>query len=272
MTKIPQRARVFITGAGSGLGRALAVEFAKERGAYVVATDVDKVRADETVALVRAAGGDGHAAVLDVRDAGEFAKVAADAGDIDVVVNNAGVAVAGAMGETSLEDWKFIMDINLWGVIHGCHVFAPKLKARGRGHLLNVASAAGIATLPEMGAYNTTKAAVIALSETLYGELGPKGVGVSVLCPTFFATNLMDSFRAPTAASRKKAEAFFKQSKVTAEQVASSTIRSMEKGRLHILPMRDARSVWRLKRLSPQRFLDGSMKMQARFERWLHKQ
>jgi NAD(P)-dependent dehydrogenase (short-subunit alcohol dehydrogenase family) len=271
--KLPDRARVFVTGGGSGLGRALAVRFARDRHARVFVTDVDRARAEATAALVEAAGGSGKADVLDVRDAQAFADAAHACdgafGGVDVVVNNAGVAVGGAIGEASLADWRFIVDINLWGVIHGCHTFAPKLKAQRSGFVLNVASAAGIATLPEMGAYNTTKAAVIALSETLYGELRPAGVHVSVLCPTFFPTNLMESFRSPTDSARKKAEAFFRKAKFTADDVAGAALAGLEKRQLHILPMPDARVVWRLKRLSPQSWLDGTVKMQQRYERWL---
>ena len=113
-------------------------------------------------------------------------------------MNNAGVAAGGLVGEQSLDDWKWIVDINLWGVIHGCHVFAPRFRAQRSGYILNVASAAGFVSLPEMASYNVTKAGVIALSETLCGELSPCGVRVSVTCPSFFKTNLMDVLRSPT--------------------------------------------------------------------------
>lgn len=276
--KLPDRPRVFLTGGGSGLGRALALRLAQRR-ARVLVTDINGARAEETCALFRAAlpaGSDAEARahVLDVTKADDVA-AAADVlqqafGGVDVVINNAGVAVGGSIGEAPLEDWRFIVDVNLWGCIHGCHVFAPKLRAQKSGFVLNVASAAGIATLPEMGAYNVTKAAVIALSETLYGELRPHGVAVSVLCPTFFKTDLMSSFRSPTPGARKKAEAFFKRSKVSADDVAVASIAGLEAGRLHILPMADARAVWRLKRLWPQGYADGVVRQQKRFEAWLN--
>ena len=95
-----------------------------------------------------------------------------------------------------LDDWRWIMGVNLWGVIYGCHVFAPLFRAQGRGHILNVASAAGLLAPPGMAPYNVTKAAVVALSETLAGELKTSGVGVTVLCPTFFRTNIGKSARA----------------------------------------------------------------------------
>src|SRR6185312_10510780 len=113
-----------------------------------------------------------------------------------LVINNAGVAVGGRVGEVALDDWRWIMGVNLWGVIHGCHVFATQLRAQGSGHILNVASAAGLLAPPGMAPYNVTKAAVVALSETLRGELRDAGVGVTVLCPTFFRTNIAASSRA----------------------------------------------------------------------------
>jgi NAD(P)-dependent dehydrogenase (short-subunit alcohol dehydrogenase family) len=108
-------------------------------------------------------------------------------GAVDLVVNNAGVGAGGRIGELSIEDWRWT-DVDLYGVIHGCHVFVPILREQGRGHVLNVASAAGLLCAPHMAAYNVAKAGVVALSETLAAELAGSGVGVTVLCPTFFKT------------------------------------------------------------------------------------
>ena len=118
-------------------------------------------------------------------------------GGTDLVVNNAGVAVGGPVGAVPLDDWKWIFGVNLWGVIYGCHVFVPRFKAQGHGHVINVASAAGLLSAPEMGPYNVTKAGVVALSETLAAELSGTGVGVTVLCPTFFRTNILASSPRP---------------------------------------------------------------------------
>ena len=252
---IPARPRVFLTGGGSGLGRAFALQLAR-RGGRILVTDI---RSDAAVAVteeVRALGGEAHALTLDV---GELAAVQGAAqwmqqsfGGVDLVINNAGIAVAGRVGEASLEDWHFVMRVNLFGVIHGCHVFAPILRAAGRGAILNVASAAGFASLPEMGPYNVSKAAVIALTETLRAELGPAGIAVSALCPTFFPTNLMDSFRAPDPRQRKLAEALFARARATADEVAAAGLAGLEAGRLITVPQRDGRLMRVFKGLAPE--------------------
>lgn len=251
--RLPASPRVVLTGGASGLGRAFALAIAR-RGALVLVTDVDLAGAEATARDVTAAGGEGAALRVDVGEIGDL-EAAADAvtarwGGVDLVINNAGVAVAGAVGEVPLEDWTWVMRVNLWGVIHGCHVFAPRLKAQGAGAILNVASGAGFASLPTMGPYNVSKAGVISLSETLRGELGPHGVAVSVLCPTFFPTNLLDTMRAP-AAEQALARGAFRAARATAEGVADAGLRGLERGDLVIIPQPDGRLVWRAKRLAP---------------------
>jgi short-subunit dehydrogenase len=169
-------------------------------------------------------------------------------------VNNAGVAVGGMVGEISMEDWQWIMGINLWGVIYGCHVFVPRMKAAGRGHVLNVASAAGLIAPGGMAPYNVTKAGVVALSETLAGELGGSGVGVSVLCPTFFQTNIAEAGRGSDERMKKIARKLMAQSKLQAADVARMALDAADRGDLYVLPMSDGRWMWRIKRANPQRF------------------
>ena len=180
------RPRALVTGAASGLGRALAVALAS-RGARVLAADLDLEGARETAEQVTRAGGEGHAAEADVTQAADVERLAREMdarfGGVDFVANNAGVAVAGPVGVVPLEDWRWAVGVNLWGVVHGCHVFVPRMRAQGAGHILNVASAAGLLSPPGLAPYNVTKAAVVSLSETLAGELYGSGVGVSVLCP-----------------------------------------------------------------------------------------
>jgi short-subunit dehydrogenase len=148
------------------------------------------------------------------------------------------------------------MNISLWGVIYGCHVFAPRFRAQGSGHILNVASAAGLLSAPEMGPYNVTKAAVVALSETLCGELREFGVGVTVLCPTFFQTNILASSRSGTHAASMKdvAAARMKQSKIQAEDVAQIALRGCDRGKMYVVPMSDGRWAWRMKRVAPESY------------------
>lgn len=254
---LPARPRAFITGAGGGLGRALAVQLA-QRGGRLALCDTHAERLAESVAAVQAAGGEAEAHALDVTDAAAVehtAEVAWRRWDgLDLVINNAGVACAGPVGEVPLADWHWAIDVNLWGVIHGCHAFAPRLRAQGHGAVLNVASAAGIACAPEMGPYNVGKAGVIALSETLHGELGGRGVGVTVLCPTFFPTHLLETMRATSPRQHKLAQRFFDRAKVTADDVARAALASVEAGDLYAVPQADAKALWALKRLAPGGF------------------
>lgn len=250
----PAQPRAVITGAGSGLGRALALNLARRQGRILVA-DINMASAAETMRLVNEAGGEGVAFSCDVTRVDDLEGAAAEAdrrwGGTDILVNNAGVAAGGLVGEQSLDDWKWIVGINLWGVIHGCHVFAPRFRECGSGYILNVASAAGFVSLPEMASYNVTKAGVISLSETLRSELGPCGVRVSVACPSFFKTNLMDTFRSPGDRQRLMAGNLFKRSRVTADVVAAAALDGLESGTLYIVPHSEGRLAWRLKRFHP---------------------
>lgn len=218
-------------------------------------SDIDLGRAEETCDLARKEGAEAAIAVRsDVTSLSDVEALAAEAerafGGADVVINNAGVAVAGLVGELPIPDWDFVLRVNLWGVIHGCHVFVPKLRARGSGFLLNVASCAGIASLPEMAPYNVSKAAVISLSETLAIELSEANIQVSCLCPTFFRTNLMDSFRGG-GRQRTIADALVNKSHVTADEIAKAGLRGLEKGELIVVPQLDGTLVWRAKRYVP---------------------
>lgn len=250
-------AHAVVTGAGGGFGRALCLRLARP-GARLLLADIHEARCAETAQLVEARGAVAQVAIADVADPAQVERLAADAdvflGRIDLVVNNAGVAVAGAVGDTPLEDWQWIMNINAWGVIHGCHFFVPRLMRQRQGAILNVASLAGIACAPTMAAYNVTKAAVIALSETLAAELAPHGVHVTVLCPAFFRTNLLETVRATTPELRAMGERAFERSRMTADDVAAIALRDLTRLRLYSLPMREGRIVWRLKRLMPERW------------------
>lgn len=252
----PDRPRAVITGAASGFGRAVALSLAK-RAARVVLSDVDEENLREAAELARRAGGEVRTLRCDVRQAAEVEALAEAAdeafGGTDILVNNAGVAVAGPVGEVSLEDWRWQIDINLWGVIHGCHAFVPRMKSAGRGYVLNVASAAGLLSAPQMGPYNVTKAGVVALSETLYGELMGTGVRVSALCPTFFQTNIHKAARAPDGL-REQTEKLVTGAKWTAEQIAEIALRGLERGELYVVPQTDAKVMWRAKRLLGQGF------------------
>ena len=265
----PTPLRAVITGAGSGLGRALALDLA-ERGASLVVSDIDSSSADETAALVRKQGTRAEVIPCDVtkRDAvfGLIEETERRLGGIDFLANNAGVAVGGPFDEISIEDWRWAVDINLWGVIYGCQAAVPKMKAQGHGYILNVASAAGLLSPPAMSAYNVTKAGVVSLSETLYAEYKGAGIRVTALCPTFFRTNIVSSGRGATT---KKDDAqiirWMERSKVQAPEVAKAAIDAVRDGKLYVQPMRDGRMAWRLKRTHPQRFYDTLSRAHEKF-------
>ena len=186
-----------ITGAGSGIGRCAALEFA-EQGAAIVAVDIRAEDAERTATLIRLSGGKAWARTVDVGNAEQMEAlvdwVGKALGGADIVVNNAGIGMAGGIVDTSERDWQRILHVNVWGVIHGARLFAKQMVARGQGgHVLNTASAAAFAPSRDLAAYATTKAAVLMLSECMRGELAGQGIGVSAICPGFAETGIMAS-------------------------------------------------------------------------------
>ena len=245
-----------VTGAASGLGRAVATALGR-RGGRVLVTDLPGTAMEATCVAVRAAGGEAAFQPLDVTDPAEFeaAWLAAEEafGPVDLVVNNAGIAVVGPMAQVSVQDWRAQMDVNLFGVVHGCRLAAQRM--RGRGAILNVASGAGLLSPPKMAPYNVSKAAVVALTETLAAELGPGGTTCTVLAPLFFQTNLIETSRVTDERLKRKASQLMAEGKLSADQVAEAALKAVERGDLYALPMRDGRWYWRLKRLAPQGYV-----------------
>lgn len=247
--------RAVVTGAGSGIGRAIAEELAR-RGGRVVCADLDLPATKETVERIESAGGEALPALCDVGREQDVRELADTAGDWlgqppDLVVNNAGIGAGGrVVGDGSLQDWRRTLDVNLWGVIHGCHVFLPALRDAGRGGVINVASAAGFTAAPRMAAYNVSKAGVVSLSETLAAELSGTGVGVTVLCPTFVKTNIFGGeLIEPAAAGIAQRLAGIVG--FAAERVARMTLDAHDRGRLYVVPQPDAQLLWLGKRLLP---------------------
>lgn len=249
--------RAVITGAGSGLGRALCLELAKQNWRILV-SDIDEARARETLQLVLQAGGSGEALCCDVADSKQVASLADRAasqwGGADLLVNNAGVAVAGFVGRAPLENWQWVLDIDLWGVIYGCHFFIPLMKKAGAGHIVNIASGAGMASLPEMGPYNVAKAGVISLSETLRSELAPCNIGVTAACPTFFTSRLLETMRYDTEEQYRAAQKMFEWASMDSGDVARCVLRAVRKNRLYVFPQKDAWLTWYAKRLFPSAY------------------
>jgi NAD(P)-dependent dehydrogenase (short-subunit alcohol dehydrogenase family) len=187
-----------VTGGGSGIGRGLCRGFAAE-GMTVAVADVDLASAEETAAGLRERGARAiavHTDVSDGKSVEELARrVVAELGGVHVVCNNAGVCIGGRPLENTEADWRWLVGVNLMGVVHGCHVFAPRLVAQGEGHIVNTASVGGFLAGPDLDVYCTTKFAVVGFSEALRMELAPKGVGVSILCPGQVLTRLPESER-----------------------------------------------------------------------------
>ena len=258
-------ARSVITGAGSGFGRALALELAR-RGGSLVLSDINLPAVQETARQALAAGArDAKALLCDVGKIADVEALAAACdGPVDLLVNNAGVGSSGLVGELSLDDWRWTLEVDLFGVIHGCHVFVPLLKKQGSGQVLNVASAAGLLCVARMGAYNVAKAGVIALSETLRSECAGHGIGVTVLCPTFFQTNIISAGRYTDEASRLLGERIMAKAPSSAAVVQAALL-AVERNEPYCVPMADGRWLWRLKRAAPG-FFGTLLALHKRFD------
>lgn len=259
--KTSSKTSAVVTGAGSGIGRAFALELAA-RGGRVVCADIKLGTAEETAEMIRSQGGTALALACDVSVLTEVQQLAAEAehwlgNPVDLLINNAGVGAGGLqIGDIPMDDWQWVLGVNQWGVIHGCHVFAPKLRALGRGGIINVCSTASFAAAPRMGPYNVSKAAVLALSETLASEMTGTGVRVTALCPTFVQTNIAKEGRI-TGPSSQLAEKLMRWTGVTAASVAKTTLDGLDKGQLYVLPQMDAKLIWRLKRYVPTGYARG---------------
>lgn len=254
-TKRSHNASAIVTGAGSGIGAAFARELAA-RGGRVVCSDINPDAAARTVEAITAQGGSAVAVRCDVSRIDDVRELAEQSqawfgGPPTLVVNNAGVVVGGMqIGEAPLDDWSWAMSINVWGPIHGCHVFAPILRAAGYGGIINVASAAAFGASPNLAIYSVTKAAVLSLSETLAAELNGTGVKVTALCPTFVKTNIVESGRL-TAESAERGGRAMKLTGISPATVARKCLNTHDRGGVYCFPQLDAKVVWRVTRLAP---------------------
>jgi NAD(P)-dependent dehydrogenase (short-subunit alcohol dehydrogenase family) len=248
-------AAAVITGAGSGIGAAFAVELAR-RGGQIVCSDIDENAARATAHVIIDDGGSALAVRCDVTHIDDVQRLATEAqawfgAPPTLVINNAGVGAGGTpIGETSLDDWSWVLGINLWGPINGCHVFAPILREAGYGGIINVASAAAFGAAPGMAAYNVSKAGVLSLSETLAAELSGAGVNVTVLCPTFVKTNIVEAGRI-SEGSTQLADRLMRWTGFSPERVARMCLDTHDRGGLYCMPQPDARIGWGIKRFTP---------------------
>lgn len=259
--KYPSK-RAFITGAGSGLGRALALLLAQD-GWTIGIADINTANVLDSKAQIEAKGGKAIEFTFDVskKDAYKeaFDSYIAKTGGIDLLINNAGVGDGGLFDDYTLDNWQWIVGINQMAVIYGTHMAAPVMKRQGAGHIISIASMAGIANMPNMSMYNVTKAAVISFSESIYTELKPFGVNVSVVMPTFFRTNIMQHGRGPEDAVAV-GNAILKKTPIQPTDVAAKILADAGEDKFHIFHPFQAKLIWLLKRLIPIAFLKYNAK------------
>lgn len=226
-------ARVVVTGAGSGIGQATALRCAALGAADVACVDIDGERAAATAEACREAGAAASPWTCDVADADAVADLAASVeaeGEVDVLVNNAGVGIGGPFLEASTDDWDWLMGINLDGVAYGCRSFGPAMVQRGRGHVVNIASGAAYMMNRDMAAYCASKAAVVAFSRCLRADWAGSGVGVSVICPGVINTPIPSATRmfGPLAGSQESIQRRFRFGH-SPEIVAKAIVKAAEK-------------------------------------------
>jgi NAD(P)-dependent dehydrogenase (short-subunit alcohol dehydrogenase family) len=261
------RDRVLITGAGSGLGLALARRYATN-GARVLCVDLDLARAQSAAAGLP---GEGHLAFqADVGDDASIdalkARIDEAVGGVDVLVNNAGIASGGPLLGTDMAEWRRLIEVDLLSVVRGTLAFLPGMVERGRGHVVSTASFAGLAGAPGIMSYGVAKAGVVAFSEQLRAEMHGAGVDVSVLCPAFFRTNLLENFHGD-AKVRGMASRMMDKSPDTLDTVADATYAALQARTFLVLPTKHEPLRWRLKRWFPNWYFNKLVETAAQMRR-----
>jgi len=244
-----------VTGAASGLGRAMAERFAAE-GMRVVVSDIDRTGLDDVAGSLTGAGHEVHAVAADVADHGDVERLADESfdrfGAVHLLCNNAGVVKSARAWALTLDDWRWVLGVDLWSVIHGIRAFVPRMLAQGgAGHVVNTASMTGLLPMPRLAAYSTAKSGVVALSESLKLDFDAEGadIGVSVFCPGFVATRITDSARnrpallGETAQSSGPRTVSGVQATLTAEDAAGQVLDAVRTRRFWILTHADYRPV-----------------------------
>jgi NAD(P)-dependent dehydrogenase (short-subunit alcohol dehydrogenase family) len=263
-----------VTGAASGIGRETALALAR-RGANLIVCDVDEDGLRAIERDIRSLGREVLARRVDVASREEMASFAAAVHEeveaVDILMNNAGVALGARFLDTTLEDWDWIVGINFWGVVHGCHYFLPPMVRRGRGHVINVASAAGYAGSQALSAYCTTKFAVLGLSESLRDELLPLGIGVTTVCPGLINTPITQSsrLRGPQATplARRRMVELYERRNYGPERVATKILQAVQRNR-GVAPIApEAWLLYYLKRFTPGLFGRFQRLMARRMQR-----
>ncbi|GGP74054.1 short chain dehydrogenase [Shewanella ulleungensis] len=254
MKPIKQQQHVLITGAASGLGKALALKWASQHAEVCVA-DINLQAGEQVCNEIVALGGKAFFVPCDITKTDSITALLETLQlrwqHIDLLVNNAGVASADKIDVEPMLQWRWVMEINVFGIVNMCQQFIPIFKQQGYGSILNVASQAGLTPIPFMSSYNASKAAVVSLSETMLLELADHNINVSVLCPGFFKTNLGNSLRTQLPTMEKLLGKLFDKSPINAAQVANIAYKGEVNKQFLLLTHQQGKRLYLLKRLLP---------------------
>lgn len=246
---------MLITGAASGIGRELALAIARERAILLLA-DIDKRGLIDLAGVLDGMGAENVSYAVDISDREQVAAMAEtvreEFGGLDVLVNNAGVFVWADFADTTLEDWKWLMGVNLWGPILAIKAFLPGMIERKRGQIVNIASSGGLVTMPTLSGYSTTKFGLVGLTETLQHELQPYGIEVTLVCPGNIRTPIVDNMQVRGYDRDKLTKmSYGLMPRMAPEKAAAIILRGLKKGRAMIILTPLARLMYLIKRLSP---------------------
>jgi len=263
--------KILITGAGSGLGEALAKKYASE-GAEICIADLNEKGGNAVAKQIQEMGGDAFFVKCDITQQWDVDKLVMTVAErwrsIDMLINNAGVASAGKIESETLEQWQWVLDINLLGHVRTTKACLPLLRNSEAADktIINIASQAGLTAAPGMASYCVTKAAMVSLSETMHLELSVEGIHVAVVCPAFFDTNLNQSLRSSDEKMQAVVTKLIKKSGVSANEIAEKVFDAVNKKKFMIVTHKDGLKAYRLKRfLSMERYLDIVKKRTAKF-------
>ena len=274
--------RILITGGATGLGQAISLKWAdkwaNKEGAFdICIADINQERGDETVNALIAKGANAFYVHCDITSDSDVQTLAQTIdsrwGGVDYVFNNAGVATGGSLLDESIEQWQWVFDINVLGMVRVSRALLPLMRKQGGGYFINIASQAGLTPIPYMGSYNAVKAAVVSFSETMKLELAPDNINVSVVCPGFFKTNLDESMRSTNPASHKMIKKFFAKADMTKEDVAEAIYQQVSKKQFLILTHKLGKRAFLLKKLLPtQRYISNMLNQTKTMKRVMEKQ
>jgi short-subunit dehydrogenase len=244
-----------VTGAASGLGLAISREL--RRGCNLVLIDSNASGLSTACKDLGVGNNRVDAVTGDVSEEETWAEARARLGGVPPqwLVQCAGIAVSGSIAEAPIEHWRKAIDVNLIGIVLGCRTFAGDMARAGRGHIVNIASRAAITAVPRFGPYVVSKAAVVAMTETLYNEIGDR-VTITVACPSYFRSNLVDRMVAQADVERRALHRMISSSPRSAEDLAAAILQAARRGDLYFFPPGEDRRLWRLRRLMPQRTLN----------------